>query len=39
MLILGKGPIQGLDDTVLTVEAEHFINFSEQGNKFCLSLL
>ena len=26
--ILGKGPIQGLDDTTLTAEAQYSINFS-----------
>ena len=28
ILILGIGPIQGLDDTTLTAEAESSINFS-----------
>ena len=28
----------GLDNTTLTVEAEYFISFTTQGNKFCLSL-
>ena len=28
ILILGKGPIHGLDDTVLTAEAQYSINFS-----------
>ena len=36
-LILGKGPIQGLDNTTLTAEAEYFINFSRSQRKFCLS--
>ena len=38
ILILGKGPTQGLDDTMLTPEKEYTINFSEQKTKFCLSL-
>ena len=36
ILILGKGPTNWLDDTTTTTEAEYSINFSEQGNKFCL---
>ena len=39
ILILGKGPTQGLDYTKLTAEKEYSINFTEQQNKFCLSLL
>ena len=35
ILILGKGPTQGLDDTTLTAEKEYAINFSEQQEKFC----
>ena len=27
IVILGEGPIQGLDDTTLTAEARHTINF------------
>ena len=38
ILILGKGQTQGLDNTTLTTEAEHFINFSRSETKFCLSL-
>ena len=30
ILILGKDPTDGLDDTALTAEAEYFINFSKQ---------
>ena len=30
--------MQGLDDTRLTAEKEHAINFTEQHKKFCLSL-
>ena len=30
ILILGKDPTDGLDDTTLTAEAEYFINFSKQ---------
>ena len=28
-LILGKGPIDGLDKTTITTEAEYYINFSD----------
>ena len=38
ILILRKNPTQSLDDTLLTAEAQYYINFSEQLNKFCLSL-
>ena len=38
VLILGKDPVQVLDDTTLTAEKEYAINFSEQKKKFCLSL-
>lgn len=38
ILILEKGPIDGLDDATITSEAEYSINFTEQENKFCLSL-
>ena len=38
ILILGKGPTQGLVDTILTGEAEYSINFSRSQIKFCLSL-
>ena len=38
ILILGKGPTDGLDDTTLTAEKEYSINFTEQQKKFCLSL-
>ena len=38
ILILGKCPIVGLDDTMLTVEKMNSVNFPEQQNKFCLSL-
>ena len=37
-LILGKGPTQGLVDTMLTAEAHYSINFSRSNRKFCLSL-
>ena len=30
ILILVKGPSQGLDDTTLTAEKEYSINFNEQ---------
>ena len=37
-MLLGKGPMQGLDNTTLTVEKEYSINFTKQQKKFCLSL-
>ena len=37
ILIIGKGQTQGLDDTKLTAEAEHSIDFTEHEKKFCLS--
>ena len=38
ILILGKGPTQGLNGTTFTAEAEYSINFSRSQNFFCLSL-
>ena len=38
ILILGNGPTNSLDDTMMTKEKEYFINFTEQQKKFCLSL-
>ena len=37
ILILGKGPTQGLEHT-LTAEKMHSINFTVRKNKLCLSL-
>ena len=37
ILILGKGPTQGLEHT-LTAETMYSINFAEHNKKFCLSL-
>ena len=37
ILILGKGPTQGLEHT-LTTEKLYSINFTENNKKFCLSL-
>ena len=37
ILVLGKGPIQGLEHT-LTAEKMYSINFTEKNKKFCLSL-
>ena len=34
ILNIGKGPTDGLDDTTLTAEKEHFINFTTQKKKF-----
>ena len=36
ILILGKDPTQGLDDTMLTAEAQCSINFTRPNIKFCL---
>ena len=33
ILILGEGPIQGLDDISLTAEARHPINFTQSGKR------
>ena len=38
ILILGKTPTQGLDDTTLTEEAQYSINFSRSNRKLCLRL-
>ena len=38
ILILGEEPPQRLDDTTLTAEAKHPINFTQSGNRFVLSL-
>ena len=37
-LILGKGPMQGLDDTTLTAEAKYAINFTHLRKRFTLCL-
>ena len=37
ILVLGKGPTQGLENT-LTAEKMYSINFTEKNKKFCLSL-
>ena len=37
ILILGKGPTQGLEHT-LSAEKMYLINFTVTGKKFCLSL-
>ena len=34
ILILGEGPIQGLDDTTLTAEAKYSINFTQSGKRY-----
>ena len=36
ILNLRKSPTQGLDDTTLTTEKEHAINFTEHGETFYL---
>ena len=38
ILILGKGPTQGLEDAILTAEAKYPINFTQSGKKIVLSL-
>ena len=38
ILIPGKGPTGGLDDTTLTTVKEYSINFTEQQKIFCLNL-
>ena len=38
IVILDKGPTQGLDDTTLTAEKEYTVNFMEQHKNFCLTL-
>ena len=38
VLILGEGPIQALDDTILTAEAIYPINFTQSNKRFVLSL-
>ena len=38
ILILDKGQPQGLDNTILTAEAQYSINFSRSQTKLCLSL-
>ena len=35
-LILGEGPTQGLDDTMITEEFKYFINFKSFGKKICI---
>ena len=37
ILVLGKGPTQGLDDTTLTAEPKYPINFTQSGKRFVLS--
>ena len=37
ILILGKGPTQGLNNTTLTAETQYSINFTISYRKFCLS--
>ena len=38
VLILGEGPTQALDDTILTAEAIYPINFTQSNKRFVLSL-
>ena len=38
ILILDKGPTQGLDDITLTAGAKYLINFTQLGKKLVLSL-
>ena len=36
ILIYGKAPKQGLDDTTLTAEAKYSTNFSKSQRKVCI---
>ena len=38
ILILGKGPRQGLGEHSLTAEKMYSVNFTDNGDKYCLSL-
>ena len=38
ILILGKGPAQGLGEHSLTAEKLYTVNFTDNGDKYCLSL-
>ena len=38
ILIFGKEPTQGLDNTTLTAKDKHHINFTQSGKTFVLSL-
>ena len=38
ILILGEGPRQGLNYTILTAEAKYPVNFTQPRNSFVLSL-
>ena len=38
ILSFGEGPAQGLNGTILTAEKRYLVNFTENNNKFCLSL-
>ena len=38
ILVLDKGPTQGLDDTTIKTEAKYLINFTKSGEKIVLSL-
>ena len=38
ILILGEGPTQALDDTILTAEARYCVNFTQSTKRFVLSL-
>ena len=36
ILILGEGPIQGLNDTALAIGAKYSITFTESHKKICI---
>ena len=38
ILIPGKEPTDGLDDTTVTAEAEYSVNITNSRNKICLNL-
>ena len=38
ILVLDKGPTQGLNDTKITAETKYSFNFTESGERFVISL-
>ena len=38
ILVLGEGPTQGLNDTILIAEAKYHTNYTQSGKRFVLSL-
>ena len=35
ILVLGEGPIQGLNDSTISAEAKYSISFTQSGKKLC----